>query len=188
MSHLLYLMGASGVGKDSLLGALRALEPGWPVAHRYITRASTPSENCVSLSEAEFAWRREAGLFCLDWDAHGLHYGIGSEVEDWLERAELVIVNGSRHHLPEARRRFGAQLLPVLVVADEQVVRQRLIARGRETPAEIEARLRRRDGDGLADAQVLRHDNSIPLAQSAQALQTELRTWLGDNEVRERFG
>ncbi|MBB3103311.1 ribose 1,5-bisphosphokinase [Azomonas macrocytogenes] len=178
MGRLVYLMGASGVGKDSLLAALRELQPDWPVAHRYITRASTASENCITLSEAEFDWRRKAGLFCLDWQAHGLSYGIGHETEDWLAQAELVIVNGSRLHLPAARQRFGARLLPLLVVAEPQVIRQRLLARGRESTAEIEQRLIRRP-DGLdSHTDLLRHDNSGTLADSVTVLQKTLQGWV----------
>ncbi len=92
MGRVLYVMGASGVGKDSLIAALRPLQPDWPVAHRYITRASGASENCVTLSDAEYAWRRDAGLFCLHWQAHGLSYALGCELESWLARADLPVI------------------------------------------------------------------------------------------------
>ncbi|MCY1395378.1 Ribose 1,5-bisphosphate phosphokinase PhnN [compost metagenome] len=172
MGHLLYLMGASGVGKDSLIGALRQREPRWPVAHRYITRTSGPSENCVSLTPAEFAWRRDAGLFCLHWQAHGLEYGIGREVEDWLGDAELVIVNGSRQHLPAARQRFGTRLLPLVVEVQPQALRQRLLQRGRESLEQIEARLARQVAQPTHD--LPRHDNSGTLEDSAERLYRSL--------------
>ena len=56
MSRLVYLMGASGAGKDSLLDALRHdLPPNLMVAHRYITRpANAGSENHIALSQHEF--------------------------------------------------------------------------------------------------------------------------------------
>ncbi len=56
MSRLLYLMGASGSGKDSLLDALRQhLPTDVAVAHRYITRpADAGAENHIALSETEF--------------------------------------------------------------------------------------------------------------------------------------
>lgn len=68
---LVYLIGASGVGKDSLLVALRQQRPDLLVAHRYITRASGLGEDSLALSEAEFLARRGRGLFCLDWQAMG---------------------------------------------------------------------------------------------------------------------
>lgn len=53
---LIWLMGASGSGKDSLLTELRQREQTQLlVAHRYITRdASAGSENHIALSEQEF--------------------------------------------------------------------------------------------------------------------------------------
>ena len=172
--RLVYLMGASGVGKDSLLGAVRQHHPEWLVAHRYITRPSSTSENCVSLSAEEFERRRRLGLFCLDWHAHGLDYGLGIEIPAWLERGQVVIVNGSRRALPTARERFTDRLLPVLVTAQPAVLRKRLIRRGRETLAEIEARLRRhRQLEATLDG-IARVDNSHELQHGVAALQALL--------------
>lgn len=146
MGRLIYLIGASGVGKDSLLQAARRAHPEWLVAHRYLTRESGVDEDCVALSNAEFAVRREAGLLCLDWHAHNLNYGVGVEVESWLARNTIVLLNGSRRALPKACDRFGEALLPVVVTAPTDVLRRRLIERGRESPSEIERRLvRHRD-------------------------------------------
>ncbi|MDH4571489.1 ribose 1,5-bisphosphokinase [Salinicola acroporae] len=168
--RLIYVMGASGVGKDSLLRELRQRRPDVLVAHRYITRASGGGENCVELSAAEFAWRRAQRLFCLAWHAHGLDYGVGIEIESWLAAGHTVVLNGSRRALVLARSRFGAALVPLLVVADAEVLRRRLLARGRETPAEIEARLARGGGEeSLVD--LPRLDNGGELAQSVEALE-----------------
>ncbi len=62
---LIWLMGASGSGKDSLLTELRQREQTQLlVAHRYITRAasagSAGSENHIALSEQEFFTRAVA--------------------------------------------------------------------------------------------------------------------------------
>ena len=56
MGKLIWLMGPSGSGKDSLLAELRQREQTQLlVAHRYITRAaSAGSENHIALSEQEF--------------------------------------------------------------------------------------------------------------------------------------
>lgn len=174
MARLIYLMGASGVGKDSLINAARERHPDWLVAHRYITRPSSDSENCVSLSTEEFAWRRRLGLFCLDWQAHGLEYGIGIEVQAWLDLDYAVVVNGSRRALARAREGFGERLLPVLITAREEVLRQRLIQRGREAPQEIEARLLRHRHMKAELKEVERIDNSGELRHGVSALQSLL--------------
>jgi ribose 1,5-bisphosphokinase len=65
-------------------------------------------------------------------------------------------------------------LIGVLLTVDDEVLRQRLLARARETPAEIEARLAR-NGQFLAGtaadaAQLHLLDNSGPLQQTLDNL------------------
>lgn len=142
----MFVIGASGSGKDSLIArARRELErhSGIVFAHRYITRPSDAGgENHVALSGTEFRLRAQAGLFALRWQSHGLHYGIGIEIEHWLAQGLVVVVNGSRAYLPQAARRYP-QLVPVWIEVSPAVLQQRLRHRGRESDAEIGQRLRR---------------------------------------------
>lgn len=163
-------MGPSGSGKDSLLNAARdALQArGCSVARRVITRsAEAAGEDAVSVDAQEFARLNEQGAFALSWQANGLAYGIPCVIDDWLGSGHDVVVNGSRAHLPAARARYP-QLQAVLLQVDEAVLRQRLLARGRETPEEVDARLAR-NAALQADAElegVWRLDNSGPIEQS----------------------
>jgi ribose 1,5-bisphosphokinase len=145
-TRVVYLMGPSGAGKDTLLAYARShLPEGAPVAfaHRYITRAiGTSGENHVALSEAEFAVRADRGCFALHWRSHGWRYGIGVEIDAWLARGLDVVVSGSREHLPQAAARYP-DLRVVLVTAPLEVLRRRIIARGRDSAAGIAARLER---------------------------------------------
>ena len=104
---LIWLVGPSGSGKDSLLAALRQREhPQLLVAHRYITRPfNAGSENHIALSEHEFFTRAEQHLFALSWHANNTYYGIGVEIDLWLHAGFDVLVNGSRAHLPQAKAR-----------------------------------------------------------------------------------
>ena len=79
MGRLIWLMGPSGSGKDSLLSALRQREHSQLlVAHRYITRdANAGSENHIALSEQEFFTRAGQNLLALSWHANGYYYGVG---------------------------------------------------------------------------------------------------------------
>lgn len=144
--RLIYLVGPSGAGKDSVLARLRALSTPADrllVAHRYITRpADAGGENHVALSEHEFLQRRESGCFALHWQSHGLHYGIGREIELWLAQGLSVVVNGSRAHAANLAETCP-QAEVVEVTAAEATIRQRLQARGREDAAAVEARLAR---------------------------------------------
>ncbi len=143
--RLIYLMGPSGSGKDSLLQAARApLEAhGCRFARRVITRsAESVGEDALGVTPTEFERLEGEGAFALSWRANGLAYGIPREIEDWLSAGQDVLINGSRGHLEAARQRYP-DLLAVLLQVDEAVLRQRLLARGRETPAQIEQRLAR---------------------------------------------
>jgi ribose 1,5-bisphosphokinase len=77
--RLIYLMGPSGSGKDSLIDAARASlhALNCEVARRVITRsAESVGESAVGVSPDEFARRRSQGAFALSWTANGLDYGI----------------------------------------------------------------------------------------------------------------
>lgn len=145
MAKLVYVIGASGSGKDSLLDALREkMPPALLVAHRYITRPPhAGAENHVALSDEEFARRQSRGLFALDWQAHETRYALGLEIDVWMQQGFSVVINGSRAHLPTALARYGTTLLPVYLHVSPEVLARRLEARGRESATEIEQRLQR---------------------------------------------
>lgn len=143
---LVYVVGASGSGKDSIMGYARerlAHQPRICFAHRYITRpAHAGGENHVALSQAEFDARLRARLFALHWESHGLCYGIGIEVNQWLAKGVTVVVNGSREYLPQALGNYP-ELLPVTIDVSPERLRERLLGRGREDAIAIEQRLQR---------------------------------------------
>ena len=143
--RLIYLMGPSGSGKDSLLNAARERlgARNCVIARRVITRsAEAVGEDAIGVSPAEFDQQEAAGAFALSWRANGLAYGIPRQIDDWLAAGQDVLVNGSRGYLPEARERYP-ELLAILLQVDEAALRQRLHARGRESSEQIEARLAR---------------------------------------------
>jgi len=145
-SRLFYLMGPSGAGKDSLLRRCRErlCETSCLIASRYITRPpELQGENHLWLSEAEFSQRQDLGTFALHWSANGFRYGIGLEIDRWLELGLDVLVNGSRAHLEQARARYGKRLVPLLVRVEPDLLERRLRSRGRETSEEIAARVLR---------------------------------------------
>ena len=169
MGTLFYIVGPSGAGKDTLMNhARQCLSPAAPVlfAHRYITRPATAGgENHVALTSPEFTRMRELGLFALDWESHGLAYGIGCEIDRWLAQGADVVVNGSRGYLAEASSRYPS-LRVVLLTVSPAVLRARLEARGRESSAEINARLRR------ASEFVIEHPNLVTLRNDGTVLES----------------
>ena len=173
MARLIYVMGASGCGKDSLMAAARTLLPAEaPVvfAHRYITRpADAGGENHVALTRSEFQLRLNSGLFVLHWESHGFAYGIGREIDLWMERGLGVVMNGSRAALSAALRAYP-DMLPLLVTVPEEVLRERLGARGREDAAEMERRLARARMAVPEVPGLVSFDNSGPLVERGRAL------------------
>ena len=149
MSHgLLYVVGPSGVGKDSLLAWLAQhahsdLPSPLHIARRSITRPEDGgTELHEAVSEQAFSDLEASGSFAMHWAANGLHYGIRHAELKALEHGHWVLVNGSRAYVPQLRLRWPcASVLHIQAPAD--VVRQRLLARGRETGAELEARILR---------------------------------------------
>lgn len=182
MARLIWLMGASGSGKDSLLDALRETAPdGVLVAHRYITRAADAGgENHIALSEAEFQRRREKGLFAIDWEAHQQAYALGVEIDFWLAQELDVVVNGSRLHLPAVEQRYGAQLLPVCLQVSPEVLAKRLRQRGREGEEQIAQRLRRAAEGAPACCVMLNNDG--PLSQTLGQFMALLAEQSGQQE------
>ncbi|MEF3048993.1 phosphonate metabolism protein/1,5-bisphosphokinase (PRPP-forming) PhnN [Pseudotabrizicola sp. L79] len=141
MSGMIFaVVGPSGVGKDTLLAGACARRPDLRLVRRVITRpAHAGGEPFEGISEAEFARRKAAGAFALDWQAHGLRYGIP---HDQIGGRGPVVFNGSRLALPQAVSAFP-DLKVILITAPEAVLATRLAARGRETAADVEQRLRR---------------------------------------------
>ncbi|MDP3331097.1 MAG: phosphonate metabolism protein/1,5-bisphosphokinase (PRPP-forming) PhnN [Methylococcaceae bacterium] len=144
--RLFYVIGPSGSGKDTLMQYARAkLSEREKIifAHRYITRQpELVGENHIYLSEAEFAAKERQGFFSMQWDSHGLRYGIGKEINFWLAQGFNVVINGSREYLPTALKK-EPDLGVILIRTSAQVLRVRLKNRQRETDDEIESRLER---------------------------------------------
>lgn len=121
-------------------------------AHRYITRpVAGASENHIAITPEEFRLRKAGGLLALDWESHGLYYGIGREINDWMISGFHVVVNGSRQYQPVAKERYP-HLVTIVIEADPEIILQRLQNRGREEAADIANRVKRQpplDKDGL---------------------------------------
>jgi ribose 1,5-bisphosphokinase len=118
--RLFAVVGPSGAGKDTLMAAAQAHRPDLVMVRRVITRApDAGGEDFDAVTEAEFLNRRDAG----------------AEGRD-------VVFNGSRGVLSEASEKYPG-LVVLLITASDAVLAERLAARGRESAADIAARLKR---------------------------------------------
>lgn len=143
---LVLVVGPSGAGKDTLIAAAqRALagNPGFVFPRRVVTRdAVAELEDHDSIDRDGFEAARRSGNFALDWEAHGLCYGLPASIDSAVEQGRIVVANVSRRVIPAALRKY-ARARVLLITADSAVRAQRLAGRGRESAQEVAARLSR---------------------------------------------
>ncbi len=137
------VVGPSGAGKDTLLAGAAAADPRLHWARRVITRDSAAGgEPFEGVTAATFQARLQAGEFALHWQAHGLCYGVPFAELKPLAEGRDVLINGSRAALPAALAAFPG-LRVIQISAPLAVLADRLALRGRESHADIIARLQR---------------------------------------------
>jgi ribose 1,5-bisphosphokinase len=167
--RLVLVVGPSGAGKDTLIDHARdrlranTMWAGRRVhfVRRIISRPAGAGEDHEAVDRHTFDRSILDGRFALHWEAHGLCYGVPSEIDAWLKNGDVVVANGSRAILPEARRRYP-QLLVVNIVAPVDILAKRLAGRGRESPESIQQRLLRSGQHPVDGADVIHIDNSGP--------------------------
>jgi phosphonate metabolism protein PhnN/1,5-bisphosphokinase (PRPP-forming) len=138
---LVLVVGPSGTGKDTLLDAASAAltdDPRFRFVRRVITRpAEAGGETHEAVTEAEFSTR----AFALAWQAHGLRYGIPADIAADLAVGRVVVANVSRGVIAEAVGLFAVRVIEI--TAPPHILAARLATRGRESAAEVAARLAR---------------------------------------------
>lgn len=162
---LFVVVGPSGVGKDTLIDGARAAlgrDERFVFARRLITRpADAGGEDHQAIGAEEFAALEGQGGLLASWRAHGLSYGLPAELREELARGRHVVANGSRAVLAGLAEAVP-RLVVLSVVAAPDVLARRLAARGRESAADIGARLARAalaPPDGI-ETLVIRNDGT----------------------------
>jgi ribose 1,5-bisphosphokinase len=180
---LVAVVGASGVGKDSLISYAAARLPSASnvrFVRRVITRpAECGGEDHDYLPLHSFEQVERGGGFAVSWSAHGLRYGVPASVADFVEGGGLAVLNGSRSALAAIAEAFP-RIKVVEVTASVEVLERRLRSRGRETPADVARRLERRIQDHALDFRAARIDNSGQLPEAGEKFLSYLKDLLSE--------
>ncbi len=176
IAPVIAVVGPSGVGKDSVMAALAARDPGFRIQRRVITRPEAAGgEVFTGVTPETFTRMAAAGAFALSWQAHGLSYGIPVEMYDLRKGARAVLVNLSRGALDAAQARVD-DLVVLSLTAEPQVLADRLTARGREDAADRARRLDRAGAPLPAGLRrVIEVDNSGSLERTVETVLARLQ-------------
>lgn len=165
------VVGPSGSGKDSIINYARDHLEGrsnFVFPRRIITRdADARSEDHDTLSVEAFAARKAAGGFALDWEAHGLSYGLPDSIDRDIDAGRVVIVNTSRALVPAIADRYE-HLIVVSVSAHPDIIAKRLASRGREDEAAIAKRLSRMQVEESIRSDAVLIENSGPIEMAGE--------------------
>jgi phosphonate metabolism protein PhnN/1,5-bisphosphokinase (PRPP-forming) len=179
---LALVVGPSGAGKDTLLAAAKAAladDARFVFPRRVVTRAAMAElEDHETRDRNSFELERLRGAFALDWEAHGLCYGVPVAVEAAMAGGRVVVVNVSRKVIELALEKYP-RCHVLLVTASPGVRAERLAGRGRESADEVAARLAREGAPIPPGVEAVTIDNSGSLADGVARFVGALRQIAG---------
>lgn len=168
--RIVLVVGASGVGKDTLLRSARArLKESNKLGfvRRYITRPPDTHEDNYFIDLHGFKILQQADFFLSSWQAHGNFYGIPHNVFAVTRHTNALLCSISRRRIIDFENRFD-HVTTIQITASEEILRQRLYARGRESEQEIAGRLLRAR-EQVEARDLIPFDNSMCLEKSIPA-------------------
>jgi len=146
MSRVIVITGPSGVGKGTLIRALRARMPELVLAISATTRDPRCGErdgvDYHFLAPAEFERRVAAGEFAEYAEYSGRRYGtLRSELERGLETGAAVVLEIEVQGARQVREAMPDAVAVFIAPPDERALRARLTGRGTDSEQQITRRL-----------------------------------------------
>jgi guanylate kinase len=147
MAKVFVITGPSGVGKGTLIGALRERLPELELSTSATTRRPREGEedgrDYHFLTPEEFAARADANEFLEHAAYSGNRYGtLRSEVERRLAEGRSVVLEIEVQGARQVRQAIPEALAVFIAPPSLEGLRTRLVGRGTDTSEQVDARLR----------------------------------------------
>lgn len=174
MKKIMLIVGASGVGKDTLLkkaqeqtnfdleAKTKEKNIPWNFVQRYITRKPDKSENNFFVDRLAFEFLQKNNFFISWWQAHNNLYGIAAE--HISEGKNIISVSRTAVQDFEA---VYEDVTTIEITFPRELLYKRLRQRNRESETEIQERLKRLDIN-IKAKNLIRFVNDKPLDVSAK--------------------
>ena len=149
---LFVISGPSGAGKGTLVERVRASRPDLGLTVSATTREPRAGEvdgvNYYFLTDDEFSSRVEAGDF-IEWaQVHDHRYGtLASEVDRNFATGQSLILEIDVQGALAVKERFPESVLIFIEPPSLDILKERLIGRGSETPESLALRLHTAEGE-----------------------------------------
>lgn len=146
------ISGPSGAGKGTLVARVRAQRPDLGLTVSATTREPRTGEvdgvNYFFLTEDEFSARIKEGAF-IEWaQVHDHRYGtLASEIERNLSTGHSLMLEIDVQGALAVKKRFPEAVLIFIEPPSLEVLKERLIKRGSETPESVALRLKTAEGE-----------------------------------------
>lgn len=160
MKKVILIVGASGVGKDTLIKSIKnKVEANF--IKRYITREPDSNESNYYVDEEAFESLEEDNYFISTWKAHGNRYGIAAtHIKNGLN-----IISISRGAIKDFEDSYDGVTTINITIPKEELYK-RLKTRGRESEEEITKRIDR-SYPLISAENLIEFDNSKPIEESS---------------------
>lgn len=139
IARVLFVVGASGVGKNSLMEGLAKKDANVKLAPRLVTSQRPDGSGDQQVNEELLREMQLAGKIFLSWRAHDITYAVPNDFEDCAIN-DILLINGARRALPGLMAKYPHSLV-VHITAPREERARRLAARGREDASSIAKRL-----------------------------------------------
>jgi len=158
VAKVFVITGPSGVGKGTLIGALRDRVPGLALSVSATTRPPRPGEQdgvaYHFLTRERFCERVAGGDFVEHADYSGNSYGtLRSELEGRLAGGIPVVLEIELQGARQVREKMPEAVQVFIAPPSREALRARLLGRGTDSPEQVDRRLETADAELAAQAE-----------------------------------